>query len=210
MIKNIVFDFGGVFAKIDIVRSMDAFKALGLEDVEKYMDPYTQGGFFGEMEEGHIDGEEFRQKVSELSGHEVSWEDCDRAWHAIIVSVVKGNLQKVLDLREKGYRVALLSNTNPYMAGWFRSDKLDGEGHGISYYIPKEHQYLSYELKTMKPGKEIFQKMLDGEGFIPEETLFIDDGAGNIKTAQSLGLKTYLPDNGEDWSDKIETVIKNA
>lgn len=208
MIKNIVFDFGGVFAKIDVVRCMDVFKTLGLKDVEKYMDPYEQGGFFGDMEEGKIDDEEFRQKVNDLSGHDVSWDDCNRAWHAIIVGVVKGNLLKVLDLREKGYHVALLSNTNPFMTGWFRSDRFDGEGHGIGYYIPKEHQYLSYELKTMKPGKEIFRKMLDGEGFIPDETLFIDDGAENIKTAQSLGLRTYLPVNGEDWSHKIEAIIK--
>lgn len=40
------------------------FKALGLPDAEKWLDPYTQGGIFGQLEEGKITAEEFRRELS--------------------------------------------------------------------------------------------------------------------------------------------------
>ena len=38
-----------------------------------------------------------------------------------------------------------------------------------------EHIYLSYEMKMAKPDADIFQKVLDETGILPNETLFIDD-----------------------------------
>ena len=43
----------------------------------------------------------------------------------------------------------------------------------------------------MKPDPRFFELILDHEGLVPEETLFIDDTAANIKVAQSLGINTY-------------------
>lgn len=35
-----------------------------------------------------------------------------------------------------------------------------------------EHIYLSYEMKMAKPDADIFQKVLDETGILPNETLF--------------------------------------
>ena len=208
MIKNLVFDFGGVFSKIELQRCIDAFEALGFKNVSEYMNLYYQKGFFGDMESGKITDEDFRRGVSEHAGREVSWEECQKAWLSFIAEVPKSNLEYVQKFKAEGYNVALLSNTNPYVTSWFRSDKFDGKGHGIDYYIPREHQYLSFDQKCMKPGKEIFEKMLHDEGFIPEETLFVDDGEGNLKTASELGIKTFLPTNGEHWGKRLEEYLE--
>ena len=64
--------------------------------------------------------------------------------------------------------------------------------------------YLSFELKNMKPRKEIFEMVLAHEGFNADETLFIDDGEINLKGAQALGLHTFLPLNGELWGKRLE------
>ena len=42
MIKNIVFDLGGVIMTIDQSQAVRRFKELGLEDAEQRLDPYTQ------------------------------------------------------------------------------------------------------------------------------------------------------------------------
>lgn len=208
MIKNLVFDFGGVFSKIELQRCIDAFEALGFKSVGEYMNLYYQKGFFGDMESGKITDEDFRREVSEHAGREVSWEECQKTWLSFIVEVAQSNLEYVQKFKAEGYNVALLSNTNPYVTSWFRSDKFDGKGHGIDYYIPREHQYLSYEQKCMKPGKEIFEKMLAGEGFVPEETMFIDDGEVNIETAGKLRMKTFMPANGEHWGRRLEKYLE--
>lgn len=206
-IKNLVFDFGGVFCKIDLQKCIKSFQSLGFKDVTQYMDLYAQRDFFGDMEEGKITDEDFRQRVSEHAGREVSWEECQKAWLSFLVEVPKCNLLQLTKFKEQGYNLALLSNTNPYVTSWFRSDKLDGEGHGIGYYIPKEHQYLSFEQKCMKPGKKIFERMLVGEDFEPDETLFIDDGEVNLKTARELGIHTFKPANGEHWGKRLEEFL---
>ena len=46
-IKTIVFDLGGVILTIDQSEAVRRFKELGLQDVEKHLDPYVQRGIFG-------------------------------------------------------------------------------------------------------------------------------------------------------------------
>ena len=48
--------------------------------------------------------------------------------------------------------------------------------------------------------EEIFRKVLDEAGLDPKETFFIDDSEANCITARSLGISTYTPKAGEDWS----------
>lgn len=206
MIKNLVFDFGGVFCKLELQRCVNAFEALGFNNVSEFMGTVMQKGFFGDLEAGGITDENFRRGVSKQAGREVSWDECQNAWKAFVVEVGQANLNQLLKLKSEGYNLALLSNTNSFMASWFRSKELDG--HGISHYIPREHQYLSFEQKCMKPGKEVFEKMLKGEGFTPEETLFIDDGEANLKTARELGMKTFMPSNGEHWGERLAKLLK--
>lgn len=207
-IKNLVFDFGGVFVKIELQGCVEAFRSLGFNDVGEYLNPYQQKGLFGDLEAGRMTDEEFRRCIGEHCGREVGWDDCQKGWLGFMAGVEQANLGQLLKFKKEGYRLALLSNTNPFITSWFRSDKFDGNGHGIGHYIPQEHQYLSFEQKCMKPGKEIFGKMLEGEGFVPDETMFVDDGEANLNTAKELGMHTFQPINGEDWGSRLEKELK--
>ena len=51
MIKNIVFDFGGVIVDIDRDKAVQAFIKLGLADADTRLDKYHQTGIFQELEE---------------------------------------------------------------------------------------------------------------------------------------------------------------
>ncbi len=207
-IKNLVFDFGGVFIRLSLQGCVNAFRELGFSDIDEYVNPYCQKGLFGDIEAGRITDEEFCRLASEHIGHDVSWADCQRGWLGFMVEVVQANLRQVLRLSDEGYQVALLSNTNPFIASWFRSDDFDGNGHSMSYYIPQQNQYLSYELKCMKPGREIFEKMLHSTGFKSEETMFIDDGETNLRAAERLGFHTFCPINGEEWGERLERALR--
>ena len=65
------------------------------------------------------------------------------------------NLEAILDLRAKGYKVCLLSNTNPFMMQWANRD-FDGQGHPIGYFF--DALYLSYECKVMKPRRALLER----------------------------------------------------
>ena len=136
-----------------------------------------------------------------LVGHEVTYEECAYAWQGYAKELPQRNLEALKRLRSEGYRVVLLSNTNPYMMEWAESEQFDGQGHPISHYF--DACYLSYQMKMMKPSEEIFRKVLMSEKIFPSETLFVDDGPRNVAMASQLGINTFCPENGEDWTEKI-------
>ena len=71
----------------------------------------------------------------------------------------------------------------------------------MSHYF--DAAYKSYQVKLMKPDARFFQYVLKQENILPSETLFVDDGAHNIEAAANLGLHTFQPVNGEDWTSDI-------
>ena len=205
MIKNLIFDLGGVVITLAPDEALRRFKSLGLENAEEQMDAYTQMGIFGQLEEGKISAEAFREELSRQVGREVTYDECRHAWLGYVKEVPQRNLDVLLRLRSEGYRLILLSNTNPYMMSWVRSPEFDGQGHSIDYYM--DACYLSYQLGVMKPSTEFFHKVLMAEKIMASETLFLDDGPRNVATASQMGIRTYCPQNGEDWTATIYEYI---
>ena len=208
MIKNIVFDLGGVIFKIDKNHAARRFNEVGFKDAASYLDAFTQVGIFGDLESGRITAEQFRCQLSELAGKELTLEDCAYGWLGYVVELQQRNLDKLIELRQRGFRLSLLSNTNPFMMQWALGSAFDGRGHGLDYYF--DALYLSYEMGIMKPDSRIFKMMLEGENAKPQETVFIDDSAHNTEAAASLGIHVLQPDNGADWHGMLENLISRC
>ena len=206
MIRNIIFDLGGVILTLDQPQAVRRFEALGLKDAEQRLDPYTQQGIFGDLEEGKIDAEAFRLELSKLIGREVSFDECCYAWQGYAKELPQRNLDALKKLRSEGYRLILLSNTNPYMMEWVDSPRFDGQGHGIRDYM--DACYLSYEMKVMKPADSFFRHVLMAEKIPPSACLFVDDGPRNVAAASQIGIRTYCPENGADWTEEIYSYLK--
>jgi len=206
MIKNIIFDLGGVIITIDHERAIGRFKELGLKEAEQLLDPYTQFGIFGDLEIGKIDAETFRIELGKLVGHELTFDECRYAWMGYCKELPKRNLEALKKLKSEGYRIILLSNTNPYMMSWADSDEFDGVGHSLSYYF--NSTYRSYIVKKMKPDEMFFRQVMTKEMIFPENTLFVDDGPRNVAAASELGINTFCPKNGDDWTHDIYKYLK--
>lgn len=204
-IKNIAFDLGGVVLALSYEQAVRRFEEIGLADARQRLDAFEQKGIFGDLESGKITAEDFRRELSKLVGRELTAEDCSWAWHGYVDYVPKRNLEAIQSLRTRGYKVCLLSNTNPFMMQWADKD-FDGEGHPISYFF--DAMYLSYECKVMKPRREIFEQMLEGQQARPEETLFVDDGPRNVEAAAALGMLTLCPQNNADWTADLEALLE--
>lgn len=196
-IKNLIIDFGGVLIDLNRQRCIENFKRLGLPDVEVVLDIYHQQDFFQKYEKGLITSAEFRDVIREKIGKPVTDAQIDDAWNSFLVSIPAAKLDLLLNLR-KDYVVYLLSNTNEIHWQWSCQHAFPYKTFRVEDYF--EHIYLSYEMNMAKPDAEIFQKVLDDTGIIPAETLFIDDSAANCRAAEALGITTYTPQAGEDWS----------
>ena len=205
-LKTIVFDLGGVIFKLDKNQALNRFIEIGFTDAPKYLDAYEQVDFFGDLESGHITATEFRDIISQKTGLDITMEQCRYAWTGYAGGSPILSLEHVTQLRRMGYRVCVLSNTNPFMMDWALSGEFDGQGHGLDYYF--DALYLSYRMKVMKPDARIFEQMLRSEGISPSEAIFIDDGPRNVESAARLGITTLLTENGSDWWTPLHQRLK--
>lgn len=205
MIKNLIFDLGGVIITIDQDEAVRRFRELGLKDAERWLDPYTQTGFFGDVESGKITAKEFRLRLSGIVGRELTFSECRYGWLGYRKELPAYKLEALRELRAKGYRLILLSNTNPYMMSWAQSPEFDGRGNTLDSYF--DASYKSYELKVMKPDPTFFKAVIEGERLTPQESVFIDDGPRNIEAARRLGFHCVCPENGADWRGELNALL---
>lgn len=196
-IKNIVFDLGGVILTLEREESVRRFISKGLANAEELLDPYHQKGIFLELEEGKLSTEEFYDAVRKEAGTFISDEDIDWGWMGFIKDTPAYKLKMLDELKLKGYRLYLLSNTNPIIMKWGLSKEFSGDGRSLSDFFEK--LYLSYQMGVVKPNAQIFEDMIQDSGMLPSETLFIDDGKANVEMGAKLGFTTFQPVNGEDF-----------
>lgn len=196
-IRNIVFDLGGVLIDYDLQRSIDAFRALGFMQIDQYINPYRQSGVFLQLEEGKVEPRAVYDLVDREVGHHVDERKIDAAWCSFLIDIPDYKLDMLLDLRRKGYRVFMLSNTNTIMFEWMKKNVFTKQGLTVDAYF--DRLFLSYEMKLAKPGEAIFRTMLADGDMRPDETLLIDDGEANVEAASRLGLQAYLARPREDF-----------
>ena len=110
MIKTVIFDMGGVIITLDENEAGKRFVELGMKEFAEKMDPYKQSGLNGDLEEGKISEEDYRQKVSEKVGREVSFEELQHCWLGYMKEVPANKLEVLKNLKKQGYRVVLLSH----------------------------------------------------------------------------------------------------
>lgn len=204
-VKNIMFDLGGVIMTIDQQCAVKRFQELGLRNADKLLDSYTQTGIFGKLEEGEITADDFIQELGNIVGRKLSFAECQYAWQGYTKEVPKRNIRILNRLRSDGYRLILISNTNPFMMDWGMSKDFSGDGRGLSEFF--DSLYLSYKMKLMKPDKKMFYEIINNENIKPEETLFVDDSRKNIDVGNTLGFQTYCPNNGTDWTNDLYKIL---
>ncbi|GHS91619.1 D-ribitol-5-phosphate phosphatase [Bacteroidia bacterium] len=200
-IKNIVFDLGGVIITLDHERAVKRFLEIGVDNARELLDPYHQKGIFLDLEEGKLSRENFYDALRKESGKNISNENIDYGWFGFLKETPDYKLE-MLEQLKKQYNLFLLSNTNPIIMSWARTADFSGKGKKLDDYFDK--LYLSYEIGITKPNKRIFDYLIADSGIKPEETLFIDDGVANIEAGKALGMKTYRPENGEDFRGIFE------
>lgn len=180
----IVFDFGNVLIEIDPKRSIDAFRALGAP-VELNLD----AAFFHDVETGTLDAGGFRDALRSQLKWAVSSASLNIAWNALLLEVPPRTIAKLHKLRKKGYKLALLSNTNPIHIDEVRRHM------GLRGYAEFERcferVFYSFNMGLRKPDPAIYAAVDRELGITsPAEVLFIDDNAANIDSAASYGWQT--------------------
>lgn len=132
--------------------------------------------------------EEFLAQMQQHVPEGVTHEQIIAAWNAMLLDFPLQRLQLLQQLRQH-YNLYLLSNTNAIHLEAF--NRLLQESRGIpslgSFF---DKAYYSHLMGHRKPDKESYLMVMEENGLLPEETLFIDDTLPNIEGAKAVGLQT--------------------
>ncbi|MDR2469287.1 MAG: HAD family phosphatase [Tannerella sp.] len=205
MIRNLIFDMGGVLVDVRREEAVRQFRSIGVNDADRLIDSSCHRGIFLALESGEIDVETFCRLLCKHTGKDIPRHAIEQAWKSIIFPPEAYKLDCLLELRRQ-YKLFLLSNNNPILMDWAKTSDFSPAGHSITFYFDK--LYISYEMKCVKPERAIFEAMIRDSGILPSESLFVDDGKHNIRTARQIGFHTCHARNGEDWRDDVTKILE--
>lgn len=192
MIKAIVFDIGGVLINLDMDGCIRAFRRnLGFDRITELLDPCHQKGVYGDMEAGLVSADEFRAEVLRDSRPGSQPEDVDRSMLALLAGMAPDTVETLKALKER-YPLYLLSNNNPIAMGHILRMFRD---YGIDPETTFREQFISCEMKMLKPSARIYEAVVARIGLPADEILFVDDSETNVEAARKVGLqaRTFVP-----------------
>ena len=194
--KHIIFDLGNVLVRLDTPACIEAFKKIGIEMVINRSNDDAKS-VLEQLGLGLISVETFCQKARELSGSQASDEAICQAANAMLVEIPDEKKRRLLDLRARGHRVFLLSNTNSIHWDYCVEQLFPYKNYGVADYF--ERIFLSQEMHLQKPDAEIFNEVLRQTGIRAEDSIFIDDLPENCEAARGVGIQAFQNTNFDDW-----------
>jgi FMN phosphatase YigB (HAD superfamily) len=195
MIKLFVFDLGNVilpFEHRQIVvklhetsRIQDRFTP---DDLFKFLFDMDRG-LVNPYEEGLMSSVDFFAKLREKYKLELEYDEFKDIWNIIFQEDSEVN-NAILYLKNKGYPVFLLSNTNELHFSYIM------ERYPIVHSL--DEWILSYEVGAKKPKQKIFNTIFEKTDTARGEVLYIDDIPEYVEAAKNYGLQGLVFKNAKD------------
>lgn len=184
-IDNIIFDLGGVVIDLCREKAVEALTALGLADADRLLGLYRQEEPFLGIETGRLTVGEFFDIIRrECPGADDA--QITEAFCQFLIDIPAERLERLRELRMKGYRLFVLSNTNPVMYNSWITDRFRQEGLSINDYF--DGIVASFQELCCKPDPLIFMRLVARYGLDPSRTLMLDDSEANCRAAAGIGL----------------------
>lgn len=175
MMKNIVFDLGGVVFWRNPKKCTQEFL-----DFFAFVRETPMPHFWNEYDRGSLSLDEVMEHLMARSGfsHEKCVEFVQRAIE--MQEPIRPTEQLIEALKADGrYRLYVLSNMSCEFIEFLRR---------VPVYRHFDGEVVSCEEGICKPEREIYRLLLDRYALNPSETLFIDDRPENVEAAEREGI----------------------
>lgn len=179
MIKNIVYDFGGVLVLYDFKTFFS--RVLGSEEKARwFLQNVFPGDLNNEIDLGlHEPPYYFERQKQRWPESSKALEALETRYADIFTRVPEGMKASMAALKERGYRLLGLSNWSSLV---FKvMDKFD-------IFTMLEGYLLSKDVHQLKPYEDIYESFFAKFGVKADECVFIDDKPENISGARQAGM----------------------
>ncbi|MBB6463891.1 HAD family hydrolase [Flammeovirga kamogawensis] len=189
--KAIIFDLGGVLLNLRYENTLDKFSEILEKPVSPFYTQKEQTELFDEYEKGNISSDEFRLGIKKIVGEEITNDQIDEAWNAMLLDLPIKRVEMLKELSKK-YRIFLLSNTNAIHIKAFETIVKSTLGNDFGDFKKLfEKGYYSYEMGDRKPHPSIFETVIAENNLDKSDTLFIDDSIQHVEGAKKAGLHAH-------------------
>ncbi len=179
MIKNIVFDMGGVLIEWNPARIITRLE-LPEEDGQLLRREVFSGVEWVMLDRGSLAEDEAMARIGKrlpprLHG---AMERCVYWWREELWPI-RGMAELIAELDGLGYGIYLLSNATSALHEYF--SRIPGSEHFRGMLV-------SADWKLLKPQREIYETLFSRLGLERGDCLFVDDSAPNIEGANVAGM----------------------
>ena len=187
MIKNIIFDMGGVLIRFTPKETFARYFP-DKEDCDRILDVLFRQNVWGAQDEGTMTIEEVAAEAcrrlperlhEQLTTLLLNWWD--------EMPPLPEMCGFIAELKSEGFGIYLLSNTPPEIHN--RMDQIPA----LRYF---DGIIASCDWKCLKPDPEIYKILFREFSLKPEECFFIDDTQKNIDGAAAVGMKGHCYSHG--------------
>jgi len=191
-IESVIFDWGGVL--IDDPRPGLLRYCADVFSVPREHYAPVHDSFLDEFQKGLLSEERFWQKVSRKLGKPTPkvpslWSEAFRSTYVPRPEI----FSLVSSLRDKGYRTALLSNTELPAVEFF---------HELDYDMFDELVFSCTE-GAMKPERKIYEITLERLGSKAQQSILVDDRQDYVQGAKRAGLSGIIFRNLEQVKSEL-------
>lgn len=190
MIKNIIFDVGGVIFD-DSKQNIEKLLNRKVDDIYKVA--YGKGFkkcLLGEISvQEHINNLKCEKDFNEIN-YILKKENLIKSY-----PLMKDNFEYIKSLKERGYKLYLLTNITEDSYNYINSlidinKNFDG---GI----------YSYQEHLIKPDYNIYNLLISKFNLKKEETIFFDDKEKNVLAANNVGIKSFVFTSTENIEENL-------
>jgi 2-haloacid dehalogenase/putative hydrolase of the HAD superfamily len=198
MLKNIVFDLGGVV----VAHNEESFKEKLGEFFSFVFGPDMKcvPSFWYDYDLGIRTIDETAASVAEFRNCSVEEAKANMLYAISLQEEVEPTVNLIKELKERGYNLYVLSNMSKEYIEFLR--KLP-----VFDYFDK--QVVSCELHMAKPERRFFEYLLSHCEIDAAETVFIDDRKDNVEAGAVVGITPFHFDrrNPEKACDDLRKLI---
>lgn len=180
MIKNIVFDMGGVLIHFNPIRLLSHFD-ISQADRDLLLKEAFGSVAWIQLDRGTVSAGEALEAINANLPerlHAVA-EELIHGWWKLELRPMEGMEPLLKELKELGYGIYLLSNATLRQPEYFPLIP------GSRYF---DGQIISAQWKLLKPQREIYETLLREYGLRAEECFFVDDLNSNVEGALWAGM----------------------
>lgn len=198
MIKNIIFDFGGVLLDWN-PRYLYKSYFNNDEEMEHFLADICNGEWNIKQDAGRPFAEAVKELQAKFPEYAEAIQMYDDDWEKMLKCELPESIDLLKELKSLGYGIYGLTNWSAEKIGYAFAN--------YSFFSLFDGIVVSGVEKVVKPDRKIYEILLERYSLKPGECVFIDDNLDNVDMAKVLGINAIRFDNIGNVKEHLETLL---